>query len=112
VDLLLAITTIVSMELMIRKSWLGWGVCLANQGFWVYYLCSTKQYGLLLLTAAMVIQAIRGICAWRRPEENHEDIKTKHAADVHWCSCSRDVRQVASPTLQTRADDPIQDAPQ
>jgi len=63
---ILAIITIICMELTIKKIWWAWVLTLLNQVFWFYYLTSTSQWGLLLLNAAMIVQAIRGIRAWRK----------------------------------------------
>jgi len=60
----LAILSIIAMELTVRKIWWAWGLTLLNQVFWAFYLLDTEQYGLLLLTAAMTIQALRGMRKW------------------------------------------------
>ena len=61
-----AITTIISVELMIRKSWWAWLTGLLNQGVWLTYIIVESQWGLLPLNMFMVFQNARGLRAWLR----------------------------------------------
>ena len=72
---IISISTIICMELMIRKAWYAWVLTLFNQLLWVFYIYSTKQWGLLLLNAVMTVLAIRGLITWLRDENCSQEQK-------------------------------------
>jgi hypothetical protein len=65
-DWITGIITVASMELIARRRWEGWAVGLVNQVFWVWLSIERGLYGLLVLTAVLTVQYIRGLLRWRR----------------------------------------------
>lgn len=65
-DWLTAIMTIVSMELVARKSWYGWALGLLNQGLWAYLIVSRELWGIAPLCIVLVWRYTAAMRRWRR----------------------------------------------
>lgn len=65
-DWIISISTIISIELMIRKLWYGWALALGNQVLWAILIYQKAAWGLYPLTALMTFQSIRGMFTWLR----------------------------------------------
>ena len=61
--------TLWAMWLLSQKRWEGWLVGLVNQVLWVATAVLFRTWGLLPLTAALVVVYVRGLIAWRRDAE-------------------------------------------
>jgi hypothetical protein len=61
-----AVLTVITSELLARKSWHGWGVGLVNDGFWFWWAYSGGHWGMFSLTAVCTLQSVRGLLRWRR----------------------------------------------
>ena len=87
-DWVVGFTTLINVELMIRKKWYCWLTALLNQGVWFAYIYFEGQWGLLPLNLCLVVKNTRGLLAWTRNKENNNDGKTDHlpdAADTPGC---------------------------
>ena len=80
-DWIVGITTVISVELMIRRKWYAWLVSLANQFVWLTYIIVAKQWGLLPLNLVMFVQNTRGLISWLRNKEEL-DGKADHLSDA------------------------------
>lgn len=58
--------TLVGMWLAGSKKWHGWAVSLANQGLWLAFIVAFRAWGLLPLSAALIVVYTRNLLAWRR----------------------------------------------
>ncbi len=58
--------TLWAMWLLATKRWEGWVVGLLNQICWVSTAVLYKTWGLLPLTAALIVVYTKGLIAWRR----------------------------------------------
>jgi len=65
----ISILTIISVELTIRKSWLGWLIASLNQVLWFILIVGMKEWGLLPLNAYMCVQSCRGARRWYKERE-------------------------------------------
>lgn len=65
-DWVVGFTTLIGVELMIRRKWYAWVFSIANQFVWLAYILVAKQYGLLPLNLVLFVQNTRGLIAWRR----------------------------------------------
>jgi len=63
---IVSLITIVSVELTVRKNWIGWVLAGVNQLLWLILIVTTEQWGLLPLNAYMAMQSCRGAYAWRK----------------------------------------------
>lgn len=61
-----SLTTIFSMELMIRRSRWAFPVGCLNQAVWLAYILAEQQWGLLPLNCVLWFQHIRGTVRWWR----------------------------------------------
>lgn len=64
-DWITGIVTIVGMELVSRKKWYGWLVCLLNQGLWAYVIVTRQLWGLVPLTCVLCWRYTSFVIAWR-----------------------------------------------
>jgi hypothetical protein len=65
---LTSVFTLWAMWLLAKKRWQGWVVGLFNQVLWVATAVLFRTWGLLPLTAALIVVYIRGLVDWRRAE--------------------------------------------
>lgn len=84
-DLVVSVTTIISIEFMIRRKWYAWLLALLNQLVWFTYIMIAGQYGLLLLNVVLLVQNTRGLIAWR----------VQHKATTHAKAIARPVQHVS-----------------
>lgn len=61
-----SVVTLWGMWALSRKHWWGWLVGLGNQALWVTFALVYEAYGLLPLTAALIVVYTRGLIKWRR----------------------------------------------
>ena len=62
---LMSAVTIAAMWLAGNKSVWAWRLSLANQALWLAWILWSHTYGLLPLTAAMVVVDVRNLNRWR-----------------------------------------------
>ncbi len=70
--------TLYAMWVIGNKKWWGWLVGLGNQVLWVALAVVFKTWGLLPLTACLIVLYTRNLLAWRKPvlvggEGGHDD---------------------------------------
>lgn len=70
VDWIVGITTLISIELMVRKHYAAWWTGLLNQLVWSWYIYETQEYGLIPMNIALYIQNARGLLAWSKTKES------------------------------------------
>lgn len=58
--------TLLGMWAVGRRYWWGWAIGLANQVLWVTMSVMFQTWGLLPLTAALVVLYVKNLVAWRR----------------------------------------------
>ena len=65
---LLSITSVIMLWLMGNKNKYAPYVGIFNQGLWIFYVITTKQYGLLLGVIMYLVVHIRNAVKWRNIE--------------------------------------------
>lgn len=60
-----SVVTLFAMWVIGAKKWYGWAMGLANQALWVTFAVLFKAWGLLPLTAALIVVYSRNLLAWR-----------------------------------------------
>ena len=60
--------TLLAMWLLGQKKSVGWTVGLVNQVLWVTFSIMFKAWGLLPLTAALIVVYTKALVAWRRDD--------------------------------------------
>jgi hypothetical protein len=65
-DWVVGATTLICVELMIRRKWYAWCFSIGNQFVWLTYIVVAEQWGLLPLNLVLFVQNTRGLIAWRR----------------------------------------------
>jgi hypothetical protein len=66
-DWVISALTIVSMELIARKHWYGWGLGIFNQFLWCYVLVWDKQmYGLTPIPLILFWRYSVALLRWKR----------------------------------------------
>lgn len=63
---LVSVTTFVAMQLLAHKRIEGFYVGVVSQVLWVWLIVVTGQWGLFLLTGAMLVTYVQGIRNWKR----------------------------------------------
>ena len=61
--------TLYSMFLLGHKKWYGWLIGLANQSLWLTTIFMFKEWGLLPLTACLIVLYAHNLRRWRREAE-------------------------------------------
>lgn len=79
-DWVVGLTTVICVELMIRRKWYAWLASIGNQFIWLTFIITKEQYGLLPLNIIMFIQYTRGLITWPRYKEQQSDAKD-HLSD-------------------------------
>ncbi len=79
-DWVVGFTTLLSVELMIRRKWYAWLAALGNQFVWLTYIIVASQYGLLPLNIILFVQNTRGLLAALRIERQLQD---GHRSETH-----------------------------
>lgn len=64
-----AVGTLVGMWLAGSGDWRGWAVGLANQVLWLGFIFTFGAWGLLPLSAALIVVYGRNLARWRRQVE-------------------------------------------
>lgn len=65
ISILVSLGTLGGMWLVSRKRWEGWAVGIANQAVWAVLIVQTRQWGLFLLTGALLFIYTRALLSWR-----------------------------------------------
>lgn len=76
-DWVVGFTTIICVELTIRRKWYAWLASLFNQFIWLIFILAKGQYGLLPLNILMFIQSTRGLIMWLHYKEQERDAKDR-----------------------------------
>lgn len=63
-DWITGIMTVLGMELVARKRWEGWLVCLLNQFLWAYLIAAKELWELVPLTLILTIRYSSFMMAW------------------------------------------------
>lgn len=71
-DWIISATTIVAMELTIRKHWLAWVLTIGNQALWLAFILGHRAWGLLPLNLFMWFMAARGLYVWTRKSSDSQ----------------------------------------
>lgn len=80
-DWVVGFTTLVSVELMIRKKWYAWVTAILNQFVWLAFIYYEDQWGLLPLNLLLFIQNTRGLLAWLKTKDNDNNGKADRMPD-------------------------------
>ena len=64
-----SIVTLYGMYVVSKKLWWGWLVGLVNQALWITFAVMFRAWGLLPLSAALIVIYTRALFAWRRDDE-------------------------------------------
>lgn len=89
---ILSVITIITMILAGNKSRWAWIIGLGNQGLWLSYIVHTRQYGLLLMTVAIIIVYARNLLKWRPtalPSDVTEGLCSHMGPGGALCGCKR-----------------------
>lgn len=62
----LSVFTLWMMWLAGNKSALAWKVGLGNQALWLLWICESHTWGLLPLTACLVVMYVRNLLKWKK----------------------------------------------
>lgn len=73
---LTSLFTLLGIWLLGRKNSLGWWVGIANQGLWIATAILFRTWGLLPLTAGLLVIYTRNLILWRRDERTLLDAAT------------------------------------
>ena len=90
-DWIVGFTTLISVELMIRRKWYAWVTAILNQFVWLTYIYYEDQWGLLPLNIALFIMNTRGLLAWLRTEDfnNGQEDHVPNKTDSPGCQASQ-----------------------
>lgn len=63
-DWVLSVTTLICIELNVRKVWWSYLLALANQVVWTIFIVTSQKWGLLPLNIALYIMNTRAAIRW------------------------------------------------
>ena len=65
IPLATSVVTLIGMWLAGSGSWKGWAVGLGNQALWLAFIFAFGAWGLLPLSAALIVVYTRNLLRWR-----------------------------------------------